>query len=140
MLCISRFEGEVVCIGPDVRMTVTDIRTTGGRLTARLGFEAPKHIQIDREEIYVSKGGTLWQGPPAGVFVDGWLCEDKWGFYFSTEQPKWASVADCWTSFCGKDNEFGGVIAWKFPADLPCEKRCIKVGPEAEKGVPCFKS
>jgi carbon storage regulator CsrA len=138
MLCISRFEGEVVCIGPDVRMTLTGIRTTAGRLTARLGFEAPRHIQIDREEIYVSKGGTLWQGPPAGVFVDGWLCEDKHGVILSVEAPVWAAQADCWVSITGRAVQ--DVVAWKFPAGLPYEKRCIKVGPEAEKGIPCFKS
>ena len=138
MLCISRFEGEVVCIGPDVRMTVTGIRTTGGRLTARLGFEAPRHIQIDREEIYVSKGGTLWQGPPAGVFTDGWLCEDTLGMYFCKVEPDFGQYVNGWR---GKLHmEVSGIIAWKFPADLPYEKRCIKVGPEAEKGVPCFKS
>lgn len=138
MLCISRFEGEVVRIGPDVRLTITGIRLQGPRLNVKLGFDAPKSVQIDREEIYASKGGTLWQGPPSGVFTDGYLCEDKYGIHFSFEQPAWAPTADCWISCGGTD--LHPVIAWKFPAELTLNHRCIKVGPEAEKGIPCFKN
>jgi carbon storage regulator CsrA len=138
MLCISRFEGEVVRIGPDVRLTIIGIRLQGPRLNVKLGFDAPKHIQIDREEIFASKGGTLWQGPPAGVFTNGYLCEDKHGIHFSFEKPTWAIAADIWVSCGGTD--LHPVIAWKFPSELTLNHRCIKVGPEAEKGVPCFKN
>lgn len=139
MLCISRFDGEVVRIGTDVRLTIIGIRNQGSRLNVKLGFDAPKHIQIDREEIFASKGGTIWQGPPAGVFVDGCLCEDKYGIHFSYEEPKWAPLAEYWVASGGGTN-LTGPIAWKFPAELEFSQRCIKVGPESEKGVPCFKN
>ena len=138
MLCISRFEGEVVRIGPDVRLTITGIRLQGPRLNVKLGFDAPKSVQIDREEIYASKGGTLWQGPPSGVFTDGYLCEDKHGVFIATEPPVWASQADCWVAITGVSVK--GILAWKFPSELAFNHRCIKVGPEAEKGIPCFKN
>ena len=134
MLFLERRSGQVVMIGHDVRMVVKQI-IVGAQPLVRLGFEAPKHIQIDREEIFFAKGGTEWQGPPAGVFADGWLCEDKVGMYFSNFLPQWEDHHDCWSAPGEVDVE--GIIAWRFPEDLPFNKRIVKVGPEAERGVPC---
>ena len=46
MLVLSRKKGEVVVIGPDIRVIVLEV--TGD--TARLGLEAPRSVVIQREE------------------------------------------------------------------------------------------
>ena len=138
MLFLERKSGQVVMIGHDVRMVVKQI-IVGAQPIVRLGFEAPKHIQIDREEVFFSKGGKDWQGPPAGVFADGWLCEDGQGLYFISSEPAWHDKIRAWSSpRWGWDSQVvQGFIAWRFPQDLPFNKRIVKVGPEAERGVPC---
>lgn len=135
MLFLERKSGQVVMIGHDVRMVVKQI-IIGAQPLVRLGFEAPKHIQIDREEVFFSKGGKEWQGPPAGVFADGWLVEDKWGIHFMPYQPEYDVVYDDW-GISGTEGDVTNVIAWRFPEELPFNKRIVKVGPEAERGVPC---
>jgi len=47
MLVLTRKIGERIMIGEDIVLTVIDC--TSGRV--RLGFEGPKEVQIDREEI-----------------------------------------------------------------------------------------
>lgn len=47
MLVLSRFEGESIIIGTDIRIQVLSIR--GGRVN--LGITAPRQIVVDREEI-----------------------------------------------------------------------------------------
>ena len=132
---LERKSGQVVMIGHDVRMVVKQI-IIGAQPIVRLGFEAPKHIQIDREEVFFSKGGKDWQGPPAGVFADGWLCEEKWGMWWSDYEPEYSESLPGWmTNDEALDLE--SIIAWRFQEDLPFNKRIVKVGPEAERGVPC---
>ena len=46
MLVLSRKQGQRVCIGDDIEVTVLDIR--GSRV--RLGVNAPRHVPVDREE------------------------------------------------------------------------------------------
>lgn len=46
MLVLMRGVGESIFIGDDVKVTVVAIR----RNFARIGFEAPRHIVIDRGE------------------------------------------------------------------------------------------
>lgn len=48
MLVITRRQGEVVCIGDNI--TVTILGTKGNQV--RLGVAAPKHIEVHREEIF----------------------------------------------------------------------------------------
>lgn len=48
MLCLSRREGETICIGEDITVTVVEI--SGGQV--RLGISAPKHIPVHRQEVY----------------------------------------------------------------------------------------
>jgi len=63
MLVLSRHIGEVVVIGTGVntiRVQVVDIR--GDKI--RLGFDAPKHIEIHREEVHraIKRGQKQKQG------------------------------------------------------------------------------
>ena len=51
MLVLTRRPGESVKIGDDITVTVLGVR--GNQL--RLGFEAPEHIAIHREEVYLRK-------------------------------------------------------------------------------------
>jgi carbon storage regulator len=49
MLVLSRKTGERILIGDDVTITVIRV----GPNAVRLGFEAPKHLNIVREELCV---------------------------------------------------------------------------------------
>lgn len=51
MLTLTRRVGEKILIGDDVVLTV--LRVNGNQV--RLGFIAPKEIEISREELYVTK-------------------------------------------------------------------------------------
>lgn len=56
-LNLTRREGEKVCIGDDVVLTLGNIfRDKAGNYAVNLNFDAPHHIQIDREEIRDKKG------------------------------------------------------------------------------------
>lgn len=48
MLVLSRKRDEVICIGPDIRIQVVDIR--GDKV--RLGITAPRSVVVDREEVF----------------------------------------------------------------------------------------
>ena len=48
MLILTRRVGEVLVIGDDIRVTVLDIK--GNQV--RIGTEAPRDVDIHREEIY----------------------------------------------------------------------------------------
>ncbi|MBW3658967.1 MAG: carbon storage regulator CsrA, partial [Actinobacteria bacterium] len=49
MLVLTRRAGESIVIGNDVTVTVLEVR--GDQI--RLGIDAPRDVQIHREEIYV---------------------------------------------------------------------------------------
>lgn len=59
MLVLSRREKETLIIGDgQVKVTIVDI----GSNQVKIGVEAPKHIAVNREEIYdkiKTEGGTL---------------------------------------------------------------------------------
>jgi carbon storage regulator len=63
VLILTRREGETIMIGDDIRLTV--IRATGGHI--RIGIEAPKDIEVHREEVYerisLEKEARLDAGP-----------------------------------------------------------------------------
>ncbi len=48
MLVVSRQVDEVIMIGDDIEVMVTDIR--GDKV--RLGISAPKHLAVHRKEVY----------------------------------------------------------------------------------------
>lgn len=48
MLVLSRKEGETICIGDNIRITVLNVR--GDKV--RLAFDAPKDVAVHREEVY----------------------------------------------------------------------------------------
>jgi carbon storage regulator len=48
MLILTRRVGETVMIGDDVTITVLGVK--GNQV--RVGFNAPKHVSVHREEIY----------------------------------------------------------------------------------------
>jgi len=48
MLVLTRKDQEVIMINDDIKITV--VRTSNGQV--RLGFDAPKDVEIYRQEIY----------------------------------------------------------------------------------------
>ena len=50
MLVLSRHKGESVIIDGGISVTVVEIR--GDKV--RLGFEAPKHVNVHRREVWVA--------------------------------------------------------------------------------------
>lgn len=54
MLILQRKTGESICIGDDIRITVTD--TSGDKV--KLAIEAPKCIPIAREELVEAAKNT----------------------------------------------------------------------------------
>ena len=48
MLILTRSQGETICTGDDIRITV--LGTNGGQV--RLGIDAPQNVEVHREEIY----------------------------------------------------------------------------------------
>jgi carbon storage regulator len=51
MLLLTRKQGEKIIIDDDIVITVLNI----GRGQVRIGFEAPKDVEINRQEIYERK-------------------------------------------------------------------------------------
>lgn len=53
MLILTRRTGESICIGEVDPTKITVICVKGNQV--RFGFEAPRHVTIDRQEIYELK-------------------------------------------------------------------------------------
>lgn len=51
MLVLSRKPGQSLMIGDNIKITIMEIRTDG---TVRVGIDAPKEIEVYREEIYLA--------------------------------------------------------------------------------------
>lgn len=49
MLILTRKTGERIMIGDDVTVNILSVR--GGQV--RIGFDAPNHVSVHREEIYL---------------------------------------------------------------------------------------
>jgi carbon storage regulator len=48
VLILSRKKNQVIRIGDDIKVTITEIR--GDK--CRIGIDAPKHVAVHRQEIY----------------------------------------------------------------------------------------
>ena len=48
MLILTRRIGETLCIGDDVKVTILGVKG----MQVRIGVDAPKDVQVHREEIY----------------------------------------------------------------------------------------
>ena len=57
MLVLSRKVSERIQIGPDIAITI--VRIHGD--SVRIGIDAPKSINVDREEILISKQASALQ-------------------------------------------------------------------------------
>jgi carbon storage regulator len=53
LLVLSRHKNEAVMVGDEIRVVVIEIR--GDKV--RLGFEAPNHVQVHRDEVYAAITG-----------------------------------------------------------------------------------
>lgn len=62
MLVLSRKPGETIYIGEDISITIVRI----GPNTVRVGIEAPRHINIHRDEL-----------PPPVVIVDSPIADEE---------------------------------------------------------------
>jgi carbon storage regulator len=51
MLVLTRKVGEDIMIGDNIRVTITEIR--GDKV--RIGVEAPRDVQVDRQEVHQRK-------------------------------------------------------------------------------------
>lgn len=51
MLVLSRKPGQSLMIGDNIKITIMEIRSDG---TVRVGIDAPKEIEVYREEIYLA--------------------------------------------------------------------------------------
>ncbi|HBU51470.1 MAG: carbon storage regulator [Alteromonas sp.] len=49
MLILTRRVGETVCIGDDVTVTILGVKGS----QVRVGINAPEHVSVHREEIYM---------------------------------------------------------------------------------------
>ena len=56
MLVLTRRCGESLVIGENGEIRVTFLATKGKQV--RIGIEAPSHISVDREEIFLKKQGA----------------------------------------------------------------------------------
>ena len=57
MLILSRKQGEKIRVGENIILTVVGIE----RGKVRIGFEAPKDVEIDREEVRESKNRERYE-------------------------------------------------------------------------------
>jgi len=56
VLVLGRYVEESILIAGAIRVTVVEVRQNG---YVRLGFEAPKHINIVREELLEAQHGSI---------------------------------------------------------------------------------
>jgi carbon storage regulator len=63
MLILARLQGEIIDIGPEISITVIEIREH----KVRLGIQAPRNLAVDRREVSIAKlkaSGTAFKELP----------------------------------------------------------------------------
>jgi carbon storage regulator len=60
MLVLARKLDEKIIVDSCIEITIVDIRDG----VVRLGFEAPRSVDIDRVETWEAKHGTPWEAQP----------------------------------------------------------------------------
>jgi carbon storage regulator len=60
MLILTRRTGETLMIGDDVTVTVLGVK--GNQV--RVGINAPRQVQVDREEVRKRRGTDQWEPRP----------------------------------------------------------------------------
>ena len=60
MLVLTRSRNQTIRVGDDIVIRIVAI--AGGQV--RLGVDAPKHVSVDREEIYLQKQQSPSPPPP----------------------------------------------------------------------------
>ena len=55
MLVLSRFTDQAIVVGHNVRITIVQVR--GNKV--RLGIEAPRELEVNRDEVYKQKFGAF---------------------------------------------------------------------------------
>lgn len=69
MLVLTRKPGQTICVGAEVEVKVIEVRQTeSGGFRVRLGVEAPRHVEVDRQEVREAKCATR---KPAAGFIAG---------------------------------------------------------------------
>jgi carbon storage regulator len=67
MLVLSRKQKEVICIGPDIRVTIVEIRNCNGwsreAPKVRVGIDAPREVAVHRLEIFELLNGQHGENP-----------------------------------------------------------------------------
>ena len=65
MLVLSRKVDQRLYIGDDIVITIVAVK---GEHTVKLGIEAPKHIQIEREEVRRSETEQIEEADDYGIY------------------------------------------------------------------------
>lgn len=60
MLILTRHVGEMICIGPDI--TVTVVAVNGAQI--KLGIAAPSDVRVDREEVRQRRDADISHSSP----------------------------------------------------------------------------
>lgn len=56
MLILNRKKGQVLCIGDDVEILISDIVVNADRsVTVKIGIDAPEDVCVDRKEVRVRR-------------------------------------------------------------------------------------
>ena len=67
MLVLARKKGQVIKLGPDISITVLDIRGD----TVRLGVDAPRSLPVHRLEVYTEIEQATQEAAQSNITLEG---------------------------------------------------------------------
>lgn len=67
MLVLARKKGQVIKLGPDITVTVLDIRGD----TVRLGIDAPRNLPVHRLEVYTEIERANQEAAQSNIPLEG---------------------------------------------------------------------